>query len=96
MRGPHFQEIIQLISGLSFRSTCAPDLRVNRCQANLVRRLIPMAATDADGAIDQRQLMVFLKEDHQSVGQLDPLWLLRVKLVQWWNRNLLPRSRRCA
>ena len=41
-------------------------------------------------AINQRQFVIFLQEDHHAVGEFDALRLLRMESGQRRDRDLLP------
>jgi hypothetical protein len=85
-----FQEVVQLVTGFALGAAGAPDVGIGGDHADFVCGLFTGTAANADGAIDQRKLVIFLKENHHAIGQLNAPWLLRLELVQWWDRNLLP------
>ena len=82
------QLIVQCIAG-----AVANRLHAHRDQPNLRGRFIEASAANQDRSIDERQLVVLLQKDHQSIGQFDPLRLLRLKVMERRDRNLLPRLR---
>src|SRR5208282_6412491 len=90
LSGTNFQVVVELIAGLRLGSTRAPDFPVHVQHSDLVRGFRTRSATDACGAIDDREFMVFLQKDHHAVRQLETLGLLRVKCGQGRNRDLLP------
>ena len=70
-----FELVVKLIAIDLCGSAGAPGLPVQADQADLGGRLVAAAAPDEDAAIDERQLVIFLEKEDESVGQLDPLWL---------------------
>src|SRR5579871_2160749 len=89
-----FKKIVQLVTGLAFGATGTPHVSIERYHTDFGRRFFTRSATDADGAIDQRQLVVFLKENHHSIRQLYTARLLWLELMQRRNGNFLPRCGR--
>src|SRR5690349_18116844 len=87
-----FQEVIQFVAGFAFGAAGAPDLSIKRDHTYFAGRLFTRAAANTDGSINQWQLVVFLKKNHHSIGQLHPTRLLRLELVQGRNGDLLPGS----
>src|SRR5216684_192688 len=88
--GALLQIIVQLIAGLSLGAAGAPHFAIDVSQPRLVRRNRALAAANASGAVDGRQLVVFLKKNHHAIRQLDALRLRRMELWQLRNRYLLP------
>ena len=88
------QKVIQFVAGFAGRAAGAPCVSIERHQANLVGGLLARAAANANGAVNQRQLMVFLQKDHQTVGQLHTARLLRAKLAQGRDGHLFPGAGR--
>jgi hypothetical protein len=74
--------------GISFRP-CARLRRTDR-PARFGGGFVARSAANARRAVDQRQFMIFLQEDHHAVGELNALGLRRMETRQSRNRNLLP------
>src|SRR6202044_1711859 len=90
LRGTDFKKVIQLITGTSLRAARAPYLSVNIRESSFVLRFVHRSAANSRCAIDERQFVIFLKEDHQAVRQFEPFRLLRFEDRQLRNGNLLP------
>ena len=86
----HFEEIIELVAGLSLGAAGAPDFSVDVDQSRFVAGFVDRSAANAGGAINERQFMIFLEEDHHAVRELDPLRLLRLEDRELRDGNLLP------
>ena len=69
--------VIQLIASLRLGAARAPDFAVEIDQPDFARWLAARAAANADGAVDQRQFVIFLQEDHHAVRKFDALGFLR-------------------
>ena len=87
---PNFEVVIKLVAGLRLGSTSAPDFAVDFQHSNFACGFRTRPSADACDAINDREFMVFLKEDHHAIRQFDALRLLWMKRRQRWNRNLLP------
>ena len=51
----------------------APGFAVERDQADLGGGFLAAASANDDGAVDERQFVIFLEEDDQAIGELDAL-----------------------
>src|SRR6185437_9215876 len=72
----------------------APGGAVQVDEAGLVRRYIARAAANVDGSVNERQLVVGLKQNYQAVLQLNARGLLRMERVQRRHGNFFPSFRR--
>ncbi len=88
--GADFEEVVELVAGLSLGAAGAPDLTVNIHQTGFAGGFVDRSAADAGGAVDQRQFVIFLQKDHHAVLEFDALGLLRLESGQRRDRNLLP------
>ena len=88
--GAALEVIVHLIAGLGFRAAGAPDIAIELDETDLLRRFVTRSTANADGAVNQREFVIFLQENHQAVGQLDALGLSRMEGRQSGNGNLLP------
>ena len=82
---------VERVARLRGAAAGAPRLAVHRDQANLRSRRFAVSATNQNGSIDERKLMVFLQENDEAIRELDAAGLDRLERVQWRDGNLLPR-----
>ena len=69
--GAGFEEVIHLIAGMRPGSSGSPHLSVNLDQPRFLRGFVARPRADADGAVDQGKLVIFLQENHHTVGEFD-------------------------
>ena len=65
--GALLEIVVELISGLGFGAAGAPYFTIDVDQAGLAGGNRALAAADASGAVNGRQLVVFLKKNHHAI-----------------------------
>ena len=72
--GADFEEVVELVAGLGLGAAGAPDFAVDVDRPVFVGRLVDRTATDAGRAVNQRQFVILLQEDHHAVRAVRCAW----------------------
>ena len=83
--------VVELIAGDGGGAAGAPGLAVEGDEADLGCGFVAAAALDEDGAVDERELVVFLEEDGEAVFEDDLFGLDGFEVVEGRDGNLFPR-----
>ena len=84
--------VVELVAVDGCGAAGAPGLAVEGDEADLGGGLVAAAAADEDGAVDEGELVVFLQEDDEAVGEFDALGLRGFEGVQRRDGDLASRA----
>ena len=83
-----FELVVELVAVDGGGAAGAPGVAVEGDEAGFGGGFVAAASADEDGAVDEGELVVFLEEDDEAVGEFDAFGLLGFEGVERWDGDL--------